>query len=60
VDAIDGLTGYPWWHATRAELLQRLDRPAEARAAYEQALALGMNEPQAGHVRGRMSGLPPQ
>jgi RNA polymerase sigma-70 factor (ECF subfamily) len=24
VDAIDGLSGYPWWHATRAELLQRL------------------------------------
>ena len=60
VDAIGGLTGYPWWHATRAELLQRLGRPAEARAAYERALALGMNEPQAGHLRGRMSGLPPQ
>ena len=60
VDAIDGLTGYPWWHATRAELLQRLDRPAEARAAYQRALGLGMNEPQAGHLRGRMSGLPPQ
>jgi RNA polymerase sigma-70 factor (ECF subfamily) len=60
VDAIDGLSGYPWWHATRAELLQRLGRPAEARAAYEQALALGMNDPQAGHLRGRMSQLPPQ
>ena len=60
VDAIGGLTGYAWWHASRAELLQRLGRPAEARAAYEQALALGMNDPQAGHLRGRMSGLPPQ
>jgi RNA polymerase sigma factor (sigma-70 family) len=60
VDAIDGLSGYPWWHATRAELLQRLGRPAGARAAYEQALALGMNDPQAGHLRDRMSQLPPQ
>ena len=59
VDAIDGLTGYPWWHATRAELLHRLGRPAGARAAYGHALALGMNEPQAGHLRGRISQLPP-
>jgi RNA polymerase sigma-70 factor (ECF subfamily) len=59
VDAIGGLDGYPWWHATRAELLQRLGRPAEAREAYERALALGMSEPQAGHLRGRMSGLTP-
>ncbi len=27
VDVIDGLTGYPWWHATRAELLHRLGGP---------------------------------
>jgi RNA polymerase sigma-70 factor (ECF subfamily) len=27
VDAIDSLSGYPWWQATRAELLQRLGRP---------------------------------
>ena len=59
VDAIDGLPGYPWWHATRAELLQRLGRPAEARAAYERALALGMSDPQAGYLRDRMSQLPP-
>jgi RNA polymerase sigma-70 factor (ECF subfamily) len=60
VDALGGLPGYPWWHATRAELLHRLGRPAEARAAYERALALGMSDPQAGHLRGRMSQLPPQ
>jgi RNA polymerase sigma factor (sigma-70 family) len=57
VDAIDGLAGYPWWHATRGELLHRLGRPGEARAAYEQALALGMSEPQAAHVRRRISEL---
>ena len=59
VDSIDGLPAYPWWHATRAELLQRLGRPAEARAAYERALALSMCDPQAGHLRDRMSQLPP-
>ncbi len=48
------------WHATRAELLQRLGRPGRARAASEQALALGMNDPQAGHLRDRMSRLPPR
>jgi RNA polymerase sigma-70 factor (ECF subfamily) len=60
VDAIDGLAGYPWWHATRAELLHRLGRAAEARVAYERALALGMSDPQAGYLRGRMSRLPPR
>ena len=34
------LEGYHYMHAARAELLRRLDRPAEARAAYERALAL--------------------
>jgi RNA polymerase sigma-70 factor (ECF subfamily) len=58
VDDIGDLTGYPWWHATRAELLHRLDRSAEARAAYEQALALGMNAPQAARLRRRLAELP--
>jgi RNA polymerase sigma-70 factor (ECF subfamily) len=34
------LDGYHYLHSTRAELLRRLDRPAEARAAYERALEL--------------------
>ncbi len=34
------LEDYRYFHATRAELLARLDRTAEARAAYERALAL--------------------
>jgi RNA polymerase sigma-70 factor (ECF subfamily) len=58
VEAIGDLAGYPWWHATRAELLRRLDRTAEARAAYERALALGMSEPQAEHLRRRLADLP--
>jgi len=35
-----GLDRYHYLHAARAELLRRLDRPAEARAAYERALEL--------------------
>jgi RNA polymerase sigma-70 factor (ECF subfamily) len=33
------LEGYHAWHATRADLLRRLGRPAEARAAYDAAIA---------------------
>lgn len=56
-DAIDGLADYPWWHATRAELLRRTGRQAEARAAYECALGLGMSEPQSDHLRRRLAEL---
>ncbi len=58
VDAIDGLTQYPWWHASRGELLHRLGRAGEAREAYEQALRLGMNGPQAEHLTRRIAQLP--
>ena len=39
---VDGLEleGYHYFHATRAELLRRLDRDDEARAAYDRALSL--------------------
>ncbi|SBT45118.1 RNA polymerase sigma factor [Micromonospora auratinigra] len=57
VDAIDGLAGYPWWHATRAELLRRLDRPTEAVDAYDRALALDLSAPQADHLRRRRDEL---
>ncbi|MPZ83036.1 MAG: RNA polymerase sigma factor [Actinophytocola sp.] len=57
VDALDGLADYPWWHATRAELLRRTGRPDLARAAYERALALGLNAPQAEHVRHQLVDL---
>jgi RNA polymerase sigma-70 factor (ECF subfamily) len=40
VDAIAGLEDYRYLHATRADLLRRLGRAAEARAAYERALTL--------------------
>lgn len=42
VDRLD-LDGYHAWHATRADLLRRLDRAEEARAAYASAAELAGN-----------------
>ncbi len=39
VEELD-LPGYQYWHSTRAELLRRLGRRDEARAAYQRALDL--------------------
>jgi RNA polymerase sigma factor (sigma-70 family) len=58
VEEIGDLAGYPWWHATRGELLGRLGRVAEARTAYEQALTLGGNDPLTEHLRRRLTDLP--
>jgi RNA polymerase sigma-70 factor, ECF subfamily len=57
LDALAALRGYPLWHATRAELLVRLDRVAEARAAFDAALALPLNDAQRLHVAGRRAAL---
>jgi RNA polymerase sigma-70 factor (ECF subfamily) len=43
VDALADLDGYHLFHATRADLLRRLGRDAEAAAAYDDALALVSN-----------------
>ncbi|HEX3305572.1 MAG TPA: sigma-70 family RNA polymerase sigma factor [Streptosporangiaceae bacterium] len=45
VEGLD-LPGYQYWHSTRAELLRRLGRTAEARAAYREALALARTVPE--------------
>ena len=45
VDGLD-LPGYQYWHSTRAELLRRLGRATEARAAYREALALARTVPE--------------
>jgi RNA polymerase sigma-70 factor, ECF subfamily len=45
VDALD-LAGYSYWHSTRAELLRRLGRANEARAAYHEALTRTVTEPE--------------
>ena len=38
IDALPGLSRYALWHASRAELLDRLGRPAEAAQARAAAL----------------------
>ena len=58
VEQISGLDGYPWWHATRAELLRRTGQAALARAAYQQAIGLGLNGPHLDHLRRRLADLP--
>jgi RNA polymerase sigma-70 factor (ECF subfamily) len=42
IDRLD-LAGYHLFHATRADLLRRLDRGEEAAAAYDDALGLVTN-----------------
>jgi RNA polymerase sigma-70 factor (ECF subfamily) len=51
-----GLDGYAYWHSTRAELLRRLGRADEARAAYQAALALAGSEPERRFLRARIAG----
>jgi RNA polymerase sigma-70 factor (ECF subfamily) len=51
------LTGYPYLHATRGELLQRLSRAHEARTEYERALAMATNAAQRAHLERRLREL---
>ena len=52
-----GLEGYHAWHATRADLLRRLDRPDEARAAYDAAIRLAGSEEERAFLVGRRDAL---
>lgn len=54
VDGLD-LPGYQYWHSTRAELLRRLGRPAEARAAYQAALDLARSLPERRYLERRIA-----
>jgi RNA polymerase sigma-70 factor, ECF subfamily len=54
VDRLD-LDGYQYFHATRADLLRRLDRPDEARTEYERALALAHTEPERRFLQRRIT-----
>ena len=56
VDRLD-LHGYPPFHVTRAELLRRLERTDEARAAYDAALGLIENEAEHAHLVSRRGSL---
>ena len=44
LDELEGLDEYHLFHAARADLLRRLDRPAEAAGAYRHALELATND----------------
>ena len=56
VDRLD-LAAYHPWHVARAELLRRLKRYDESRAAYDQALELTANEAERKHLTRRRDGL---
>ena len=56
-DVAGPLTDYHAWHATRADLLRRLGRYDEARAAYERAIGLAGNEAEQGWLRRRAAEL---
>ncbi|MFL6105862.1 MAG: RNA polymerase sigma factor [Marmoricola sp.] len=57
VDRLE-LSGYHAFHVTRAELLRRLGRDEDARAAYDAALGLVENEAERAHLAGRRDSLP--
>ena len=54
------LARYPYLPATRADLLERLGRTAEAVVAYAEALALTDNAAEQEHLRGRITALDDQ
>jgi RNA polymerase sigma-70 factor, ECF subfamily len=56
IEALD-LDRYHPFHAARAELLRRLDRPADARQAYERALELVRSDAERGFLEGRRDDL---
>jgi RNA polymerase sigma-70 factor, ECF subfamily len=51
------LGDYQYLHSTRAELLRRLDRPEEARAAYRRALELTREGPERRFLERRLADL---
>ena len=51
------LESYHAWHATRADLLRRLDRADEARAAYDRAIDLAGNDAEREFLRTRREQL---
>jgi RNA polymerase sigma-70 factor, ECF subfamily len=55
IDAIEGLDDYRYRHSARAELLRRLGRVDEARAAYERALELAPNDTERDFLRRRLT-----
>jgi RNA polymerase sigma-70 factor, ECF subfamily len=60
LSVVDGLAldNYHLYHATRADLLRRLDRPAAAAAAYDQAIARAENAAERAFLSARRARLP--
>jgi RNA polymerase sigma-70 factor (ECF subfamily) len=56
VDSLD-LDAYHYLHATRAELLSRLDRPDDAEAAYERALELVHSDAERSFLERRLAAI---
>ena len=56
VDRLD-LSGYHAYHATRADLLRRLGRTADARTAYERAIELATNTAEIAYLSRRRDQL---
>jgi RNA polymerase sigma-70 factor, ECF subfamily len=66
VDRLDSATGsahrlggYHAYHATRADLLRRLGRSADARAAYQKAIELAGNTAEVAYLTRRRDQLRP-
>jgi RNA polymerase sigma-70 factor (ECF subfamily) len=58
MDAVaEPLDGYPYLHASRADMLRRLGRADEARAAYERALQLSGNASERRFLQRWLDGL---
>jgi RNA polymerase sigma-70 factor (ECF subfamily) len=53
------LDDYRYFHSTRADLLRRLGRDAEARLAYARALRLTQTDPERRFLEGRLAELRP-
>ncbi|HZD97520.1 MAG TPA: RNA polymerase sigma factor, partial [Micromonosporaceae bacterium] len=53
----DALGGYHAYHATRADLLRRLGRSRESRAAYDKAIELACNTAETAYLTRRRDQL---
>jgi RNA polymerase sigma-70 factor (ECF subfamily) len=54
VDLLPGLEDYPWWHASRAELLHRMGS-ADATTALDRAAETGLPAAHVAHLRTRVN-----
>jgi RNA polymerase sigma-70 factor (ECF subfamily) len=58
VEGLEGkLAGYHAFHATRADLLRRLNQEEESRAAYDEAIALAGNSAEIAYLTRRRDEL---